>query len=239
MRGSRVDPADPWDLAYRTLRPVERLWACEPTIADLDLPALRKRGIGSILDAGCGDGKNLAYLAAHGFEVVGLDASWCALQKCAAYLAADCLENLALLAVAELTSMPLGTNTISAAISIDVLGHARHPRKILAELARVVRRGGLLYTNLFDYDDSCRLGPRMQHLRDSEYEYEPSIGVRDASLQRYYYRFYRRSDVQALIEGLPLHLVDLSRRSWSEPGHTGYRDEPHVHASWFMLLERR
>ncbi len=74
-----------WEYSYNVIGE-QRLWLVEPTLDGLDLEQWYKQGVRLILDAGCGDGKNLAYLAQKGFFVAGLDVSVSALQNCQIYL---------------------------------------------------------------------------------------------------------------------------------------------------------
>jgi len=229
----------PWEPIYRSITS-KRLWPTETTIRGLNLELLRQEGITAVLDAGCGDGKNLAWLVEQGFWGIGVDASLAALQKCTNYLDQQNLKGRYLiLSSQQLEFLPFIDGALSAAICIDVLSHTKKPKNILLELARILRTGGLLYVNLFHPDDSCRLGPRMRKgQRTGEYWYTPSV-VSPAEREReYYYRFYMKEEVSALLESTPFEFLSLERREWSEPPHEVYREEEHEHVSWFALLRR-
>lgn len=164
-----------WEKSYSSLRG-KRLWPDEITIDELDLNKWRLKQINRVLDAGCGDGKNLAYLVENGFFVIGVDASKTAFSSCRSYLASKGVNNnYFFLAPCLLESIPLVDSSIEAAICIDVLGHIPKPSRILKELYRILAPGGYLSTSIFHPDDECRLGPRMRKAKQrSEYWYKPS-----------------------------------------------------------------
>jgi SAM-dependent methyltransferase len=238
-RGSTARPED-WDTSYR-LSGNQRLWPDHPTLDDDALQRFRADGARVVLDAGCGDGKNLAHLAAQGFFAVGVDVSRAALAKADAYLRQRQLaERYFLFGPARLESLPLLDGAARAAVCIDVLGHSNDPGKVLAELARVLLPGGALYASVFHLGDGCRNGPRMRRgAGPEEYWYRPNLVSPDGPQAEYLYRFYDEAEARRLFEAAPFRIVSLRARRWDEPPHPGYREEPHTHESWFALLQRQ
>jgi len=228
-----------WEVSYRTAGR-ERLWPADPTIQGLDLELLRGQGVRIVLDAGCGDGKNLVHLVENGFFPVGADASITALRSCHAYMQERGLnDRYLLLGPTALQSLPFLSSTFNAAICIDVLGHLPEPLTVLSELGRVLNSNGILYASVFDTTDSCRTGPRMRPGNGpNQYWYHPNSKEAGAPLQEYYYRFYDKTAAQALFEASPFRLIDLTRQAWKEPAHKGFREEPHEHVSWFGFLKK-
>jgi SAM-dependent methyltransferase len=226
----------PWEPIYHSIE-AERLWPSNPTITTLNLEFWREEGIKIILDAGCGDGKNLALLTKQDFFGIGVDASTTALHQCRDYLNVKGLKNRYLLLSAQkLESLPFLDSELPASVCIDVLGHTQNPGKILAELTRILQPRGLLYVSLFHPDDSCRLGSRMRTGENpGDYWYTPSVPSKSAPDLEYY---YTEDEVRELFECLPVTLLELKRQQWSEPPHEKYREEEHTHVSWFALLRR-
>jgi ubiquinone/menaquinone biosynthesis C-methylase UbiE len=91
---------------------------------------------GRVLDAACGTGRHSEWLAAHGHEVVGVDASPDMLAKARAKLPQARFE------VGDLAALPLPDASVDAALCALALVHLPDLRPALAELARVVRPGG-------------------------------------------------------------------------------------------------
>jgi SAM-dependent methyltransferase len=237
---SHIGKDVPWEPIYHSIQS-ERLWPSEPTISNLDLESWKQAGITKILDAGCGDGKNLAWSIEQGCFGVGVDASASALDSCRDYLDRRGLKNKYLLLPArELESVALRDEEFPGIICIDVLGHSQHPRQIITELIRILQPGGQLYLSVFHPDDGCRLGPRMRSGKNSgEYWYTPSVPSESAPNLEYYYHFYTEPEVRdELLANLPIEILKLEYKEWLEPPHERYREEEHRHASWFVLLRR-
>jgi SAM-dependent methyltransferase len=105
-----------------------------------------------VLDAGCGDGRNLIYLVQHGFECYGVDSEPTAVdvvRQMASRLAPGLpLTNFA---VAELTKLPYADGHMHAVICSAVLHFARdeeHFTAMVTEMWRVLARGGLFFARL-------------------------------------------------------------------------------------------
>lgn len=102
-----------------------------------------------VLDAGCGTGANLAWLAryAGGGRVVGIDLASTALGFCRA-------GGHRRLAQASITHLPFGAGTVDLLTSFDVLGQlpgSEAPAHALAEARRVLRPGGLAFVRVAAY----------------------------------------------------------------------------------------
>ncbi len=101
--------------------------------ADLLAPWLHRRP--RVLDAGCGPGGNGAWLANHG-DVVGVDLSPDAL----AFVKARRPATVPVRASVE--TLPFASGSFDAVVGLTILYTVPDDARALAELARVVRRGG-------------------------------------------------------------------------------------------------
>lgn len=106
----------------------------------------------SILDAGCGGGRNLVYFLRSGFKVFAVDRNPEAVQfvrDSANFLIPDFpVENFQ---VAEIEAMPFSGARFDAVISCAVLHFARseeHFNRMLEEMWRVLKTDGLLFVRL-------------------------------------------------------------------------------------------
>ncbi len=106
----------------------------------------------SILDAGCGQGRNLVYFLQNGFDVYGIDQdenSISNIQELARQLASQIpLEHFC---VADLRKIPFDDSRFDAVISNAVLHFAddeKHFRQMLNEIWRVLKPGGLFFCRL-------------------------------------------------------------------------------------------
>jgi SAM-dependent methyltransferase len=106
----------------------------------------------TVLDAGCGSGRNLVFLLRAGFDVWGVDESAeaiAAVQRLAARLSQDARTGR--FRVEPVESMSLDTGSMDVVISSAVLHFARddsHWLAMIHEMWRVLAPGGLLLARL-------------------------------------------------------------------------------------------
>jgi SAM-dependent methyltransferase len=93
-----------------------------------------------VLELGCGAGTYVRLLGKRGHEVVGLDYSLPTLGRA---LAAD-PTRVGRYAAGGAYALPFGTATFQAALCIGVFQALEEPGRALAEMARVLRPGGVL-----------------------------------------------------------------------------------------------
>lgn len=112
------------------------------------LPKLRKRGVEDVLDLGCGVGRHAQCLAREGFQVTAMDASESGLafarkQAEAAGLAIDYRTG-------QMTELPFPDRSFDYVLSWNVIYHGDGEvvGKVLAEVARVLRDGGLFQATM-------------------------------------------------------------------------------------------
>ena len=140
-----IDP-----FAYRTMRAVEdsHWWfdGMEAITARLlDVAGVKKNAGLTILDAGCGTGRNLAFLANYG-EVTGLDYSMVALECCRERGATRLVRG-------SINALPFPDAAFDLVTSFDVLtAQVVDDRVALADFARVLRPGGRLLLRVAAYD---------------------------------------------------------------------------------------
>jgi tellurite methyltransferase len=105
-----------------------------------------------VLDAGCGDGRNLIYLLQHGFDCYGVDSEPSAvdlIRRTASRLAPNLPGTN--FAVADLTRLPHSDGQMQAVVCSAVLHFAddeTHFTAMVDEMWRVLARGGLFFARL-------------------------------------------------------------------------------------------
>jgi tellurite methyltransferase len=106
----------------------------------------------TVLDAGCGDGRNLIYFLQHGFTCFGVDEDPAAIQliqQAAARLAPHLPASN--FAVASIDRLPHGDGSMEAVIASAVLHFARdeaHWTGMVQEMWRVLAPNGLFFARL-------------------------------------------------------------------------------------------
>lgn len=106
----------------------------------------------SLLDAGCGDGRNIIYFLRHDFDVCAVDLNPQSIKQ-VRILAASLAPNLPAenFLVADVAEMPLPSEKFDLVISSAVLHFAndqQHFDQMLDEMWRVLRAGGMLFARL-------------------------------------------------------------------------------------------
>jgi tellurite methyltransferase len=106
----------------------------------------------SVLDAGCGQGRNVAYFLQSGYQVYGVDSSANNIasikQMAAPFSANSPQENFR---IAQVENLPFDDGQFDLVISSAVLhfaNDARHFEEMLSSMWRVVRPGGYLFCRL-------------------------------------------------------------------------------------------
>ena len=106
----------------------------------------------SILDAGCGDGRNLIYFLRHDYDVSAVDANPQSIQQ-VRLLASSLAPNLPAenFMVANVEEMPFPSGKFDLVISSAVLHFANDMQRfdtMLDEMWRVLKTGGMLFARL-------------------------------------------------------------------------------------------
>ena len=108
------------------------------------LDALQLTPTDAVLDAGCGTGQTLESLLALADRVVAVDHSARSVEIAATRVPDEQSDRVSLL-TADLRDLPIGSESVDAVMSIEVLQHIPTPearQQALLELRRVLRPGG-------------------------------------------------------------------------------------------------
>jgi tellurite methyltransferase len=132
-----------------------------------------------VLDAGCGNGRNIVYLLRMGCDVCAVDESDDAVAKTFAVARRICPGiNSANFRVAGIDALPFDDGAFDVVVAIAVLHFARDPShfdRMIGELWRVLRPGGLLFARLASSigieDRVTPLGDRRFRLPDGSERY--------------------------------------------------------------------
>ena len=190
MTMKRETGQDFWDADYRQKG---RLYGGSPR----QLPAFPAGT--RVLELGCGDGKSLSAMIAHGWDVTAIDFSSRAIQ-----LAREVAGKGtgAALAVADAGTLPFPARVFDAVVAIHILGHSDEEgrTRIAQEIFRVIRPGGWLWFACFSQQD-FRYGNGM--------ETEPGTYLRGNGIPNHY---FTDEEVSGLFSGFVVE--SLQRVEW-------------------------
>lgn len=134
----RLDPIPPLGGAQRDVEMLEAIDASrEELFADLlvELDSARQEGL--LVDIGAGSGYFVERAAARGWRAVGIEPG--------RSLAAAAHRRGRCIIVGDGQALPLRSSSAAAVTLWDVIGEVDRPRDALAEAARVLRPGGILW----------------------------------------------------------------------------------------------
>jgi SAM-dependent methyltransferase len=133
-----------WSAHYATGRG-GRVWPCEELVR-----AVARRGgrLGTVLEAGCGTGANLWFLAEHADRVIGVDIEPGALVEALATCRRTVTAQQRVRRVqGEIGRLPVADRSVDAVVDVMTSQHVRwedHPA-LFEEYRRVLRPGGWLF----------------------------------------------------------------------------------------------
>lgn len=213
-----------WDALYAQTG--ELVWGEEPLpflahFAGDIAAALREPA--RLLDAGCGEGRNLPFLLELGAaEVHALDASQHALDKIPAELAGSVRSHLGDLAASGLESASFDAITL-----LDTFETLPDADRVLVEMHRLLKPGGLLLCNIPGFDDGVS-GEDMQAVGEDAFLYR----------RTYYFRFVDAAQAESILRAAGFEILRSEHHSWIEAAHPGFRSEEHAHTSHVLLVRR-
>ena len=212
-----------WNALYARTKGL--VWGAEP-VGFLPVWAARLQALvgpaDAVLEAGVGEGRNLAALEKLGASLYACDASVEALHKIP-----ERLQGQVSLAQCELAQTPYADGFFRLLVLIDVFETLPDPRSVLRELHRITAPGGYLLANIPDADDEIA-GVEMEPLPEGGFLFRG----------RFFYRFYSVDEAVALARAEGWDVVESEVCQWMEEPHPEFRPESHAHTSRVFLFQR-
>lgn len=118
------------------------------------VPLMLRKSVSTILDIGCGAGFVSNGLAKHGFQVTGVDYSRETLDV-ARHHAPE--QNVPRYEWGDAYALPFAAKSFDAVVAFDFLEHVTAPEKIILEVKRVLRPGGLFLFHTFNRNPLAHL----------------------------------------------------------------------------------
>jgi ubiquinone/menaquinone biosynthesis C-methylase UbiE len=177
-----------WEMAYRHEHP---LWRGP---SDLLLNNLK----GKVLELGCGDGKTTVALVETGLSVVGLDLSRTALSSSKKRINSDRL----ILVQGDAIELPFKAESFDSVAAVHLIDHllSTDRSKVVCEIDRVLRPGGIIVGRFFSIDD-MRFGKGK--------EIEPNTFLKENGIFNHY---FIESEVIELFAGYHLISINSSKK---------------------------
>ncbi|GAA1177549.1 SAM-dependent methyltransferase [Kitasatospora gansuensis] len=204
-----------WEAAYQQQTDDAPLWQEDPIpVIPQAIKALTAREVRTVVDLGCGDGRNLAALVDAGFTALGVDIAPTGLQN-----AKRIIRQRSFLLRADATELPLIDASVDAVTCFDVFGQIEDPSALVAEARRLLVEGGIFVTNAFTPEDQTY--GEGEEIAPNTFAYKDTL-----------FKYYSEEDIRALFDGW--EIIALERVSWDDPPHGDFRPYPHTHDNWIV-----
>ena len=185
---------------------------------------LKHKGVKSILDAGCGEGRESKPFYDAGFNIIGVDASQSALTLFRKNLDDD--EHIKTFH-AVLDSIPIKPESVDALICYHVLTHIREVDKVLDNFYTILRNGGYA---LLEFTSK----------RDSTYGLGEKLSEREFLQHGVYLRYDEPVDIEGMLRKFEFVSPFTSEYITDPPHGSGYiREKRHGHHSYFVIAQKR
>jgi SAM-dependent methyltransferase len=212
-----------WDDLYGTTP--QPVWGRRPIGFLEEFLAYATPALGAasrVLDAGAGDGRNVATLQATGARVSICDASHHGLRKVGALAAAAVRR-----AQCDLSRLPYRDGVFDFVLMTDVVETLPDPEPALAEARRVLAHGGLLL---------CNIPGRTDPIVDDAMA--PVAGEAFLYRDTYFFRFTDIATATAMLARHGFTMVMAEPRRWIEDPHPAFRSYTHEHISNVFLARK-
>ena len=180
----------------------------------------------NFLEVGCGPGPNVRYFAREGFNAYGIDISSMAIKKARKILEEEGLS--ADLSVGNIEKIPYSDSFFDCVIDNECLycNSLENTKKILGEIKRVMKTGGLFYSRTFTAD--MYIGRTQTKISDVEYD-EISDGL---FANTGFARLIHRDGIKKLY-GQFFHIVSIDRLVWT------INNEEIVFSEWIVVCQKQ
>lgn len=214
-----------WLDAYAESNDKEFLWKEEPIeFLPKYVSYFKDRGVRHVLDVGCGEGRNSLFLLRNAFQVTGIDLSPLATAKALHKVRQHDLVNYVFLNI-DIEEYPwvFPSGQFDALVCLDVFGQILKIDNLVDNFHRALKDGGYVLLNLYSpQDDAFGIGERVA---EKTFLYKKTL-----------WRFFDREDIVGIFN--KFEIISIAPMSWDDPPHPGYRDDPHSHDSFVVLLRK-
>jgi 2-polyprenyl-3-methyl-5-hydroxy-6-metoxy-1,4-benzoquinol methylase len=220
-------PGTVWGKKHYNIKDVSK-YHLDPAPFVVDaVPFLKENNVKTILDAGCGQGRNSLYLKKQNFEIVSVDASKEACELTKRLFKKNGFDlspiNSELQNISEVKP-----KSIDAIICVTVLTHILDPEIVLKEFYRILKPGGLLIADFATIKDST-----YPIISKSGTPLGKNVFLEEGTNVKY---FEDSQDVEALFHRLKV--LSAQEITFEEPPHPGSRSYKHKHTS-FVITARK
>lgn len=183
---------------------------------------LKYKNVKVILDAGCGDGRNLVAFAKSGFKIIGVDVSDVALKKCRQLAGNNKNVILKRELLEELSLKPASVDTV---ICDFVLVHVEKIEGVLSNFHKVLKKNGFaLLEFISTKDERCNRGRK--------------IGRNQYLQHGVFIRTFELKDIEKLLGKFKILFIESESYTDPHHGRSYHRKNRHAHHSYFVMAQK-
>jgi SAM-dependent methyltransferase len=211
-----------WDSKYREKG---RIWGDRHTeAAEISARLFRERGVKTVLEVGCGYGRDLAYLAEEGFSCTGVDVSAEAISMAREYMVGGLNLNIPLVE-GSLSHSSLSGKTFDAVYICNLLHLLDKEGRLemVSDICKVLKPGGVLTGMTLSINDPQEYGKGEQI---AEHAFRAPDG-------RVMY-FFTQKTAGEIFSNPNFSIIDIHEMLYHEIFQSG---EEHHHLMWFISVE--
>lgn len=216
--------SDRWDKVYKDFKGKRfSVWKEDATPFFKDKIAfLKMGGVKRILDAGCGDGRNLLAFAKAGFEMVGIDYSQEACERARRVIAQYPKTQIICQDLRNLNS----SNAFDAIVCDYVMVHLEDGKKVIQNFFNALKKNGFLLVEFLSTDDPS-------------YSKGEKVGKSAFLSHGIFHRFYSLDEVKDLLSSFKI--LEIRKILHADPDHVADypRSKKHKHDSIYVLCTKR
>lgn len=213
-----------WDKVYKDFKGKRTsVWKEDPTPFFIEkIPFLEQNNVKNILDAGCGDGRNLVVFAEAGFNMTGVDSSKEACKKAEIITKPFTKTTILQQNLNEITF----NNKFDAIICDYVMVHLEEGEKIIQNFYNALKKDGYLLVEFLSTDDpSCGTGEE--------------VGKNAFLTNGIFNKFYSQEDAKKILSSFDI--LDIIKTEHQDPDHVADypRSEKHTHDSIYFVCKKK
>lgn len=177
------------------------------------IPYFNENRVKKILDVGCGNGRNLIYLAQQGFDMNGIDLAESGLEQIKEKIKG--LELKVNLTKADMLKLPYEDSSFDAAINVWALNHNTYDNicKCVDETTRILKPNGLVYMSASAWKTIYKLIFKLIAKQKIENRtYNIKIGSEEGI-----HHFFTESDVHNIFKNYNTLFLDRKRYYGESP----------------------
>jgi len=183
---------------------------------------LKHKKVKTVLDAGCGDGRNFLDFAKAGFKVTGVDLSDSALNKCKKY--SKNYPNV-VLSQQDIETLEFDLESFQLIICDHTLCHMKNPEKVIENFYNILETGGLA---LIEFTS----------IKDPLFGLGKKIFENQYIQNKFYIRFFTLTQIEKLVNRFKILVIDSELYSEPEHGPGYFRKKRHTHHSYFVMAQK-